>query len=183
MADLFRPPSFPKLISWTESEDPGIKYFSGTATYKTTFKIDSLPEKSSRLWLDLGDVKNIAQVRVNSTDLGTLWKPPFRADITNAIKPGTNTLEVRVTNTWKNRLVGDEKLHPDPGLKYAEGKTANRIVPVLSIPNWVKAGGKSPAGRSTFVLTRYYRENEPLLDSGLLGPVTLQRETEIAVKP
>ncbi|TSA31587.1 MAG: hypothetical protein D4R65_10975, partial [Verrucomicrobiaceae bacterium] len=174
---------FPKLISWTQSEDPGIKYFSGTATYKTTFNLDGPPENSSRLWLDLGDVKNIAQVRVNGKDLGTLWKPPFRADIADALKPGTNTLEVCVTNTWKNRLVGDEKLHPDPGLKYAEGKAANRIVPVTSIPDWVKAGGKSPAGRSTFILTRYYRENEPLLDSGLLGPVTLNRESEIAVKP
>jgi len=175
---------FPKLISWTQSEDPGIKYFSGTATYRTEF--DWKPEAGKRkaeIILDLGNVKNIAQVRVNGKDLGTLWKPPFRTDITNAIKPGTNTLEVCVTNTWKNRLVGDEKLHPDPGLKYAEGKTANRIVPVLSIPDWVKAGGKSPAGRSTFVLTRYYRENEPLLDSGLLGPVTLQTAAEIAVKP
>jgi len=92
------------------------------------------------------------------------------------------TLSKSASPTPKNRLVGDEKLHPDPGLKYAEGKTANRIVPVTSIPDWVKAGGKSPAGRSTFVLTRYYRGNEPLLDSGLLAR-DAAKGTEIAVKP
>lgn len=173
---------FPRLISWTKSDDAGIKYFSGTATYGTTFTLNAPLEKSARIWLDLGEVKNIAQVRLNGSDLGTLWKPPFRVDVTAAVKPGVNKLEIKVTNLWPNRLIGDEKLHPDPSLEFAAGKNSNSRVPVKSIPDWVKAGGKSPAGRTTFALVKFYDGDEPLLDSGLLGPVFLEVQSAILME-
>ncbi|MEI6193068.1 MAG: glycosyl hydrolase [Verrucomicrobiota bacterium] len=165
---------FPRLISWTKSEDAGIKYFSGTATYEATFNLNVPVDKSARIWLDLGTVKNIAQLRMNGSDLGTLWKPPFRADVTEAVKPGVNKLEIRVTNPWQNRLIGDEIQHPDSSLEFPAGKTSKSRLPVKSIPDWVKAGGKSPVGRTTFALVKFYDGDEPLLDSGLLGPVTLE---------
>ncbi len=96
------------LGSWSESVDPGVKYFSGTAVYTKTIEAPADWFKpGAELWLDLGDVKNIAEVSVNGKPLGVLWKTPFRANATAALKPGANTLEVKVTNLWVNRIVGD----------------------------------------------------------------------------
>lgn len=92
------------LTSWTESEDPAIKYYSGTATYRTEFNV---PAHEGAVLLDLGAVDEMAKVRVNGIEVGTLWKPPYQIDITGAVKPGENTLEVDVVNVWLNRLVGD----------------------------------------------------------------------------
>jgi hypothetical protein len=96
--------TFNKLIPWTEHADPAINYFSGTATYRTTF---SIAEAGPPITLDLGTVDEMAKVRVNGQDVGTLWKPPYRVDISHAIQPGENTLEIDVVNTWLNRLIGD----------------------------------------------------------------------------
>lgn len=97
--------TFPALLSWTAHPDPGIQHFSGTASYRTTF---TAPEQGS-LALNLGTVKELAEVLVNGKSLATLWKPPFRVSLDSALKPGTNTLEIRVTNLWANRMIGDEK--------------------------------------------------------------------------
>jgi hypothetical protein len=99
-----------KLMSWSENSDPGVKYFSGTATY--TKAVEAPPEwfkPGARLWLDLGDVKNLAEVSVNGRSLGVVWKTPFRVDATSALKPGANTLEIKVANLWVNRLIGDKQ--------------------------------------------------------------------------
>jgi hypothetical protein len=99
---------FDKLSSWTENGDAGIKYFSGTATYtKTITASANWFSKGAQLWLNLGSVKNIAEVFVNGKSLGIVWKKPFTADVTNALKPGENKVAVKVTNLWVNRLVGD----------------------------------------------------------------------------
>lgn len=165
---------FPKLVSWPDSEDPGIKYFSGTATYRTKF--DWKPESGKTAFsLDLGEVKNIAEVSLNGKNLGILWKPPYSVDVTGALKAGENILEVKVTNLWPNRLIGDEKLHPDPALDYTKQKPSWAAGgPIKTIPDWVKANGKSPVGRTTFLLWKFYGGDEELLPSGLLGPVKLQ---------
>jgi hypothetical protein len=97
---------FSALKSLSENSEPGIKYFSGTAAYKTTFKLDSIT-KPAKILLDLGDVKDLAEVIVNGKNLGVVWKKPFQVDISEAAMTGENTLEVRVTNTWVNRLIGD----------------------------------------------------------------------------
>jgi hypothetical protein len=98
--------TFTQLSSWSEHSDTGIKYFSGTASYTNNFTVPSLA-KNARYVIDLGDVKNIAEVVVNGQNIGTVWKKPFRVDITEALKKGQNTLEVKVTNVWVNRLIGD----------------------------------------------------------------------------
>jgi len=99
-----------RLSSWSDHADPGVKYFSGTGTYTKTLQAGSdWFRTGAQLWLDLGDVKNIAEISVNGKSLGILWKPPFRVDATPALQPGENTLQIRVTNLWVNRLVGDQQ--------------------------------------------------------------------------
>lgn len=101
---------FGELSSWTQSADPGVKYFSGTATYTTTFAASkSWVRKNSRIRLDLGDVKNVAEVSLNGQRLGIVWKHPFVVDVTDALHVGQNHLEVKVTNLWPNRLIGDKQ--------------------------------------------------------------------------
>src|SRR4029079_6353974 len=97
-----------KLASFTESQDAGIKYFSGTATYTKTIVADkNWFENKAQLWLDLGDVKNLAEVIVNGRSLGVVWKQPFRVDVTSSLKAGDNKIEIKVTALWVNRLIGD----------------------------------------------------------------------------
>jgi hypothetical protein len=106
-----------KLTSWSESVDSGVKYFSGTGTYTKT--VNAPPEwiaPGARLLLDLGDVKNLAEVLINGKSLGVVWKAPFRVDVTDALKPGENAVEVKVTNLWVNRLIGDQQ--PNVTKKY-----------------------------------------------------------------
>ena len=98
------------LASWSDNTDAGVKYFSGTGTYtKTIQAAPSWFAEGAQLWLDLGDVQNLAEVSVNGVPLGVLWKKPFRADMTGALKPGSNTIEVKVTNLWVNRMIGDRQ--------------------------------------------------------------------------
>jgi hypothetical protein len=110
--DLGAPPvvTLTSLIDWTQSTDPGVRYFSGTATYHKQF---ILAEKlaSGTVFLDLGSVKEVATVKVNGKDAGVLWKQPYRIDVGPLLKAGKNQLEIAVTNLWNNRIVGD--LRPD----------------------------------------------------------------------
>ncbi len=98
-----------ELQSLSEHEDPGVKHFSGTATYTCTFALSKM-QAGDRWFLDLGRVANLAEVTVNGRHLGVLWKPPFAVEVTDAVQPGTNTLSIDVTNTWRNRLIGDAGL-------------------------------------------------------------------------
>jgi len=105
------------LGSWSDHADAGVKYFSGTGTYTATIQAPPTWFKSgARLWLDLGRVENIAEVSIAGVPLGVAWKPPFRVEITRALKPGANTVEIRVTNLWVNRLIGDRQ--PGVPVKY-----------------------------------------------------------------
>ena len=103
--------TLPQLISWTDTADEAVKYFAGTATYTRSIHVP--PDffgAGKRVWLDLGVVKNLAAVTLNGRALGTLWKAPFRVDITAAAQPGENRLELQVTDLWPNRLIGDQRL-------------------------------------------------------------------------
>ncbi len=102
-----------KLLDWSQSPDPGVKYFSGQATYQTTFSFDVKPALDAKVMLDLGQVFVCARVRLNGKDLGVLWWAPFKLEITDAIKPGVNTLEITVANLWPNRLIGDQAVPPE----------------------------------------------------------------------
>lgn len=105
---------FDKLISFSENKNDSIKYFSGTATYTKAITADeSWFAPGVQLWMDLGDVKNIAEVFVNGKSLGIIWEHPFQVNVTAALHPGTNTVVVKVTNLWVNRLIGDVQ----PGVK------------------------------------------------------------------
>ncbi|MGH7978315.1 MAG: glycosylhydrolase-like jelly roll fold domain-containing protein, partial [Limisphaerales bacterium] len=162
------PPSvtLDKLISWTDSTNEGVRYFSGTATYEKKINVPADRLASGReLWLDLGDVKDFAEVSLNGHDYGILWKPPFRVNATDAARPGMNTLIVKVTNLWPNRLIGDEQLPPD---REWTGKH------LAAWPQWLLEGKPSPTGRFTFTTWHHYTKNSPLLESGLLGPVRLE---------
>ncbi len=129
------PPSITldKLASWSESSNPGVKYFPGSGTY--TQKIDAPPDwfkKRAHLWIDLGDVRNLAEVTVNGRSLGIIWHAPFCVDATAALKPGANDVTIRVTNAWVNRLIGDQQ--PDSTTKYtfttvAQYKANSRLQP------------------------------------------------------
>jgi hypothetical protein len=169
--------TLPKLISLHQHDDPGIKYFSGTASYRKTFTLPpGVSANSRRLFLDLGRIEVLAEVLVNGRNLGLVWKPPYRLDITDALKAGDNSLEVRVTNLWPNRLIGDEQLPEEyafgpAGLPGGAGGNANAI---REIPKWFVEGKPKPDGqRITFTTWRHWRKESPLLASGLLGPVRL----------
>jgi len=99
-----------RLTSWHEHPDAGVRYFSGTGTYTKTVQAPAdWFQGGAELWLDLGDVKNLAEVAVNGRSLGILWKPPFRVNVTGALKPGANEVEIKVTNLWVNRIIGDRQ--------------------------------------------------------------------------
>ncbi len=101
---------FERLASWSENANAGVKYFSGTATYLRAIQIPASALKpGEHLWLDLGDVKDVAEVSVNGQDLGILWKTPYRVDVTAALRPGNNAFRVKVTNLWVNRMIGDQQ--------------------------------------------------------------------------
>ncbi|MCZ7639706.1 MAG: hypothetical protein M5U12_28865 [Verrucomicrobia bacterium] len=103
---------FPELIDWSHHSDAAIRHYSGKATYRRTFSVppDLTADPQLRIQLDLGDVRDLAVVRVNDRELATLWLPPFRVDLGNVVQPGENTLEVQIVNVWNNRLVGDAAL-------------------------------------------------------------------------
>ncbi len=134
--------TFQTLDDWSRRPEAGIKFYSGTATYRKTFDLPSLGTGHTPLFLDLGVVKNLARVRLNGRDLGVVWCAPWRVDITGALKPQDNQLEIAVVNLWPNRLIGDQSL--------------------------------PPGQRLTWTTWNPFAKDAPLLESGLLGPVTIQ---------
>lgn len=154
---------FDSLYDWTKSGVDGIRYYSGIAHYRKTFdasaSIASAAARSGgRLYLDLGTVKDMASVRLNGVDLGVVWTAPWRVDITGRLRAGKNELDIEVVNRWPNRLIGDER-RPDDGIK--DGKW----------PEWLLKGEPRTSGRYTFTTYKHYGKDDPLLPSGLLGPV------------
>ena len=166
--------SLDQLISWTDCTNDGVRYFSGTATYEKEIEVPAERLTAGReLWLDLGAVKNFAEVSLNGQNFGALWKPPFRVNITAAAKPGVNHLVVKVTNLWPNRLIGDEHLPPDCQWNGKQLK---------AWPQWLLEGRPSPTGRLTFTTWHHWTKDSPLLESGLLGPVTLRTAETIPAR-
>jgi len=158
--------TLPELISWSDSPDESVRHFSGTAAYRKTFLVpDGWLGKRQRVYLDLGRVAIMARVTLNGETLGTLWKPPFRVEVTKAIKPGQNVLEIDITNLWINRMIGDEAL-PEDSERNADGS-------LKQWPQWLLEGKPSPTGRHTFTTWKLWSKDAPLQESGLLGPVTV----------
>lgn len=158
---------FEKLMDWTEHEMRGIRYYSGIATYKKSFNIDQIEAKNTRYYLDLGEVNDIARVKLNGKNIGVVWCAPWRIDVSEALKEGNNDLEIEVANRWINRLLGDW-LEPDANVR------------TVKFENGLMGGREFSAGRYTFTTEQAMRSfsfTEPL-SSGLLGPVTIQKRID-----
>ncbi|QNN24136.1 hypothetical protein HED60_18300 [Planctomycetales bacterium ZRK34] len=153
--------TFDQLIAWNDHPDQGIKYYSGSATYRITFEL-SADQARGPIRLDLGEVHNVAEVNLNGKPLGIAWTAPWDVDLTGAAKPGSNQLLITVTNTWVNRLIGDAHLPPDK--RYTQTNVTGRV-----------EGIKFPHLRG-------YGPEDPLMKSGLLGPVKLHFGVDKQIK-
>jgi hypothetical protein len=167
-----------RLISWTEHPEVGVKYFSGTATYRLPLEVPArMLGKDRALYLDLGRVSVIAEAKLNGQDLGILWKPPFRIEVTDILHAGVNELIVRVVNLWPNRLIGDEHLPSDcewvPLSSFSSAYGAGWGEALESWPKWLLENKPSPTGRVTFTTWKHWTKDDSLLESGLLGPVRI----------
>ena len=167
-----------RLISWSKHPDNGVKYFSGTATYRKSFKYPALEKSNGKLkqliYLDLGRVAVMAKVKLNGKDLGILWRPAYLIEVTETLVEGENSLEIEVVNLMINRMIGDEQL--------AEDSERNPNGTLKNWPQWLADKKPSPTGRFTFTSWRLWPKDSPLRESGLLGPVTLQYSMKIAKK-
>lgn len=157
----------PKLISLRLHKDFDVKHFSGTCTYKKTFVLKKADIKGhNEMILDLGRVENIASVSVNGSVPVLLWKPPYSLSIISMLKEGNNVLEINITNLYPNRMIGDEYLPEKYGYD-----TYGRII---QFPSWYVSQKEEPDRvRVLFSPWKYYKKTDPLLDSGLLGPVRI----------
>ncbi len=167
---------FDCLLSWPEHDDAGIRYFSGIATYCKTFEVQpGTIEAGGRLLLDLGKLADVARVRLNGREAGYVWARPARVEITKLVRPGENRLEIEVANRWINRLIGDEQFPDDVQWERAPhfGSTGYALA---KVPDWFPdLSGRGEPRRIAFPFFKHYTRDDPLVPSGLLGPVTLCR--------
>ncbi|MBC8095510.1 MAG: glycoside hydrolase [Akkermansiaceae bacterium] len=144
--------TFDQLTDWAKSTDDGIKFYSGTATYRKNFTLSAMPSEEDRTawFLDLGEVRELAEVKVNGQPCGITWAPPFRVDISRALRPGENQLEIEVVNFWPNRIIGDSS--------------------------------RPRTNRLTQTNVRKLNAQTALMKSGLLGPVQIVKRERTAGK-
>lgn len=165
--------AFDSLYSWSKSSDESIRYFSGTAIYHKQFELEGDDiDSASSMELDLGNVLVIAEVSINGHNLGLLWRAPYKVNIEEYVLEGTNTMEVKVTNLWPNKLVGEERYAKDIDRKGAGVKT---------LPDWLDGKTERNSKRSTFAAYKHWHEDSELQVSGLLGPVLIRSFKEVEV--
>ncbi|MGQ9800624.1 MAG: glycosyl hydrolase [Candidatus Saccharicenans sp.] len=165
--------TFDRLQSWTESPHEGIRFFSGIATYRKTFKLPAALASKPRLFLQLGDLAEIAEVTINGKYLGVVWLPPYRVEISGAVKSGLNQLEIRVANLWANRLNADS-LRPE-----SERFTRSNLDRIQTDPTSDSSYGRVPRGKTRPV----YKDIPPLMRSGLFGPVQIITPRDKSFRP
>ncbi|MGY5354132.1 glycosyl hydrolase [Wenyingzhuangia sp. IMCC45467] len=166
LKNIPKPIHINELASLKKHLDFNVKHFSGTMVYSKTIQLKSSAFISARRFLlDLGRVEVIAKVFVNDKEVQLLWKEPYCADITHYVVTGENTIEVEVTNLWANRLIGDEYLAVEN--EYSKDKFIHQL------PSWYKENKIKPGNRTTFSVWKNFEKTDPLLESGLLGPVKL----------
>lgn len=174
-----------QLFAWNEHSDKDIQYFSGTAHYITDIPLKK-KEAQVRYILDLGTVKNLAVIKVNGQQCANLWRPPFKADITEALHQGENTIEIEVTNLWINRFIGDEQEEDDVEWSEPSSFGAAPRQPVIGrfmkrVPEWLSKGQPRPSrNRKAVISFKFYEKNDQLLSSGLLGPVVIKKMSTTA---
>ena len=162
---------FTSLDDWTLRPEDGVKFYSGSAVYRKTITLPKV-NHGKNLWLDLGKVRHIATVRMNGKELGVVWTSPWRIDISSAAVPGENTLEIEVANVWANRLIGDEREPADITWQMGDPVLKGGYF-MKELPQWFLQNAPRPSkGRYTFTTWNYFHKGgEPLISSGLLGPV------------
>ncbi len=171
------------LQSLAKSTENALKYFSGSAVYKTEFSVPAETlRKEIRCILNLGDVYDVAEVRVNGMAAGMLWKPPFMLDMTALLQPGINQLEVTVANKWVNRLMAETKLPSDAQYQTKSKSNPSGVGLIESFPAWYN-DPSAPRTRSVFMTyCPYYSSKAELPDSGLAGPVQIRFLAKLPVK-
>ncbi len=159
------------LIDWKDHKKDSIKYYSGTAKYTKTIKLNRAQVNShTKALLDLGKVYIVAEVKINGKPVAISWMPPFKLDITNFLIEGDNQLEIAITNQWSNSLIGDERYPPND-----DGYKLEGFRPTGNMTEWYVNNESRPAGkRTTFTTAPFYKENDPLMSSGLVGPVHIE---------
>ncbi|MDR1581839.1 MAG: hypothetical protein LBS55_01030 [Prevotellaceae bacterium] len=166
--------TFSELVDFSKQDDGAVKYFSGTAIYEKTVRLNSSDLLANRsVIIDLGKLYDIAELEVNGKKAGVLWCPPYRADITSLLKTGNNTLKIHITNNWTNRLIGDEQYPED--FEWTDKNQGLRAM--KSLPEWfVKNQPRPVKERKTFIPWYYFNKNSHLYPAGLLGPVKLLKQ-------
>ena len=164
------------LGDWTSSALDPVRYFSGTATYRTRFRPRLNTTDAPPSHIELGEVGNSAELWVNGDSIGVSWMPPHRFPLSpTALARDTVELVVKVTNSWANRLIGDAR-YPEHFDGYAIDRVRNGNMTTARMPAWYKDNRPPPAGpRQTFTTADFYAADDPLEPSGLLGPVRLVR--------
>ena len=161
---------FAKLTDWSQHDDKGIRYFSGIATYTTTFDAaKGMPDAS----LEFDKIEVVADIELNGKKLGTLWTPPYQIPCGDALKAGKNELVVHVGNNWVNRMIGDEYLPLDAKYMLDNNPAHRGGLMLAEWPEWLKKGEPRPSGRVTLPTYKYWTKNAPLQPSGLIGSVRL----------
>jgi hypothetical protein len=170
---------FPELIDFSKHNHKQVNYFAGTATYREHIKLGTKDLcRNKRIILELGELNDIAELRVNGKSAGVLWYPPYSADITPLLKKGDNLLEILVTTNWANRLIGDEQEPVD--FEWGDDRGENLGRAMLAYPDWFINNQPRPSqNRKTFSVWYYYRKDSPLKPAGLVGPVRLVNVLEI----
>lgn len=159
------------LIDLSQHENDDIKYFSGTARYHTEFQFQGPIDTAQQYVLDAGEAHQFVRVYLNGHNVGVKMWAPYQFDISPFIKPGNNQLEVETTNLWPNRLIGDERQYPDSASWKKNGYQGWQLE---DYPEWLKgAHPQQPGQRSTFATWKHWDKNDPLLPSGLIGPVRI----------
>jgi len=148
-----------------------IIYFSGTATFHKQISIEKESlNPQNRIIMDLGKMYDIATVKGNNQSEIVLWYPPYKIDVKAYVKAGINDLEIAVTNTWPNAVIGDEQITADINDgAYGSGNG----IPTMSLPDWLINGQPRPSARKTFAMCNYYNKESRLKPTGLVGPVRL----------
>lgn len=150
--------------------NPGVRYFAGLATYRTVVAIPAGAPTDTRWLLDLGEVHDLAAVKMNDREVGTLWRPPFLIDVTDVVHDGDNTLTITVANRWVNRLIGDETLPQDA--RYETKASSGSPGALVAFPDWWRDPKTlRTSGRIVFATWSHYGADSLLLPSGLVGPV------------
>lgn len=161
---------FDKLIDWSLSKNEEVCYYSGTAIYRKKIDVsEEILKNSSKAVLDLGEVNISSEIIVNGKNVAILWMTPYKVDIYEYLKSGLNDIELRITNQWTNRLIGDERYPKQDGGYVLEGQ-----FPKGKMPEWYVVNKPMPEGpRMTFCTGQFYRKDDPLISAGLVGPACI----------